>query len=40
MNDSINPDLDKRGKRKGGSNTVRNIQLLCEKCNRSKSNKI
>ncbi len=21
---------------KGGSNTVRNIQLLCEKCNRSK----
>lgn len=25
---------------KGGSNTVRNIQLLCEKCNREKSNKI
>ena len=25
---------------KGGSNTIRNIQLLCEKCNRSKSNKI
>ncbi len=25
---------------KGGSNTVRNIQLLCEKCNRSKYNKI
>jgi len=25
---------------KGGSNTVRNIQLLCEKCNRTKSNKI
>ncbi len=23
---------------KGGSNTVRNIQLLCEKCNRSKHN--
>ena len=23
---------------KGGSNTYRNIQLLCEKCNRSKSN--
>jgi hypothetical protein len=22
---------------KGGSNTARNIQLLCEKCNRSKS---
>ena len=22
---------------KGGSNTERNIQLLCEKCNRSKS---
>ena len=25
---------------KGGSNTARNIQLLCEKCNRSKSNNI
>ena len=25
---------------KGGSNTVRNIQLLCESCNRSKSDKI
>ena len=25
---------------KGGSNTVRNIQLLCSKCNQSKSNKI
>ncbi|WP_448607627.1 DNA translocase FtsK [Paenimyroides ceti] len=25
---------------KGGSNTYRNIQLLCEKCNREKSNKI
>lgn len=25
---------------KGGSNTYRNIQLLCEKCNRSKSNNI
>lgn len=25
---------------KGGSNTVRNIQLLCQKCNREKSNKI
>lgn len=25
---------------KGGSNTPRNIQLLCEKCNRAKSNKI
>lgn len=25
---------------KGGSNTYRNIQLLCEKCNRSKSDKI
>lgn len=25
---------------KGGSNTSRNIQLLCEKCNRKKSNKI
>jgi len=25
---------------KGGSNTVRNIQLLCEKCNRKKSDKI
>ena len=25
---------------KGGSNTYRNIQLLCEHCNRSKSNKI
>ena len=25
---------------KGGANTVRNIQLLCEKCNRSKSAKI
>lgn len=24
----------------GGSNTVRNIELLCEKCNRSKGNKI
>jgi len=25
---------------KGGSNTVRNIELLCEKCNREKSNNI
>jgi len=25
---------------KGGANTYRNIQLLCEKCNRSKSAKI
>ncbi|MGY8826915.1 MAG: HNH endonuclease, partial [Candidatus Latescibacterota bacterium] len=25
---------------KGGSNTVRNIQLLCERCNREKSDKI
>lgn len=25
---------------KGGSNTVRNLQLLCEKCNREKSNNI
>jgi len=25
---------------KGGSNTARNIQLLCEECNRNKSNKI
>lgn len=25
---------------KGGSNTVRNIELLCESCNRQKSNKI
>ncbi|MFP4526019.1 MAG: HNH endonuclease [Bacteroidales bacterium] len=25
---------------KGGANTARNIQLLCEKCNRSKSDKI
>ncbi|WP_229731781.1 HNH endonuclease [Chishuiella changwenlii] len=25
---------------KGGSNTYRNLQLLCEKCNRTKSNKI
>lgn len=25
---------------KGGSNTYRNIQILCEKCNREKSNKI
>ncbi len=25
---------------KGGSNTERNIQLLCEKCNRQKSNSI
>jgi len=25
---------------KGGSNTERNIQLLCENCNREKSNKI
>ena len=25
---------------KGGANTYRNIQLLCEKCNRSKSDKI
>ncbi|MGG5505071.1 HNH endonuclease [Myroides odoratimimus] len=24
----------------GGSNTYRNIQLLCENCNRVKSNKI
>lgn len=25
---------------KGGSNTYRNLQLLCQTCNRSKSNKI
>ena len=25
---------------KGGSNTVRNIQLLCESCNRQKKDKI
>ena len=25
---------------KGGSNTARKIQLLCERCNRSKGNKI
>ena len=25
---------------KGGANTYRNIQLLCQKCNRKKSNKI
>lgn len=25
---------------KGGSNTVRNVRILCEKCNRNKSNKI
>jgi len=25
---------------KGGSNTERNVQLLCEKCNREKSAKI
>jgi len=25
---------------KGGSNTVRNIELLCEKCNREKSDNI
>tara|TARA_A100001015_G_scaffold183577_1_gene204241 strand:+ start:4485 stop:4841 length:357 start_codon:yes stop_codon:yes gene_type:complete len=25
---------------KGGANTYRNIQLLCQACNRSKSNKI
>lgn len=25
---------------KGGSNTYRNIQLLCERCNRTKANKI
>ena len=25
---------------KGGANTYRNIQLLCEKCNRAKSDKI
>ena len=25
---------------KGGSNTARNIELLCEKCNRTKSDKI
>ena len=25
---------------RGGSNTARNIQLLCEKCNRIKSNRI
>jgi CRISPR/Cas system Type II protein with McrA/HNH and RuvC-like nuclease domain len=24
----------------GGSNTARNLQLLCEECNRKKSNKI
>ena len=25
---------------KGGSNTARNLQILCEKCNRSKGNNI
>ena len=25
---------------KGGANTVKNIQILCSKCNRKKSNKI
>ncbi|NCS96956.1 HNH endonuclease [bacterium] len=25
---------------RGGSNTARNIELLCEKCNRSKSNNV
>ncbi|MBS4073088.1 MAG: HNH endonuclease [Algoriphagus sp.] len=25
---------------KGGSNTCRNVQLLCESCNRLKSDKI
>jgi len=25
---------------KGGSNTYRNLQILCEKCNRTKSDKI
>jgi 5-methylcytosine-specific restriction endonuclease McrA len=25
---------------KGGSNTPRNLQILCQKCNREKSNKI
>lgn len=25
---------------KGGSNTIRNIELLCEKCNRAKGSKI
>ncbi len=25
---------------KGGSNTARNLQLLCEPCNRRKSNSI
>ncbi|WP_367278187.1 HNH endonuclease [uncultured Photobacterium sp.] len=25
---------------KGGSNTVRNLQLLCERCNLSKGNRI
>ena len=25
---------------KGGANTYRNIQLLCEQCNRQKSNKL
>jgi len=25
---------------KGGSNTARNVELLCEKCNRSKSDNV
>ncbi|MBU4140690.1 MAG: HNH endonuclease, partial [Candidatus Omnitrophica bacterium] len=25
---------------KGGSNTARNVELLCEKCNREKKDKI
>jgi 5-methylcytosine-specific restriction endonuclease McrA len=33
-------EIIKHAQAKGGSNTTRNIELLCEKCNTNKSNNV